>query len=129
MRQIPPFVAARRKSHRYLQPLRTTSSYRESQVFRVLYHPSLEPSHVLLQRFRYSNHIGAGIAPWGGSWRDRTHMSGFMESMYYSHSGLAFAYSAAVRCKSAGETYVSGRINLKPGYTRLVLEWTKWNNF
>jgi Domain of unknown function (DUF1338) len=25
-------------------------SYRESQVFRVLYHPSLEPSHVLLSQ-------------------------------------------------------------------------------
>jgi hypothetical protein len=23
----------------------------------------------------------------------------------------------------------SASINLKPGYTRLVLEWTKWNNF
>ena len=23
----------------------------------------------------------------------------------------------------------SAGINLKPGYTRLVLEWTKWNNF
>ena len=28
--------------------------------------------------------------------------------MCYSHSCLAFAYSAAVRCKSARETYVSG---------------------
>jgi hypothetical protein len=45
--KTPPFVAARRKSHR-LQPLRITSSYRESQVFRVLYYPSLEPSHLLL---------------------------------------------------------------------------------
>jgi hypothetical protein len=49
--------------------------------------------------------------------------------MCYSHSCLAFAYSAAVRCKSARETYVSGSHKPKPGYTRLVLEGTKWNNF
>ena len=50
-------------------------------------------------------------------------------AMCYSHSCLAFAYSAAIRCKSVRETYVSGSHKPQTGLPRLVLEGTKWNNF
>jgi hypothetical protein len=39
-------------------------------------------AEILVERFLESNHNDAGIACFGDSWRQLTHMSSFMESMY-----------------------------------------------